>query len=126
VVVFARPLRPLTRPPEDMLVSYLLSSVRLMVMGKRLEIRSRRPSFISSFFGSASADDIMAGVAVTQLRAADSVGSEDDRAERRRATRQEEAGVGVGQGLAMYWVLAFDVCHDAVMSVPEARVCSSS
>lgn len=39
-----KPLRPLTRPPEDMEKSYLPSSDRLMVMGKRFETSSKRES----------------------------------------------------------------------------------
>lgn len=49
VVDLARPLRPLTSPPEDMEKSNLPSSERLMVMGRRLETRSRRP--LSGDFG---------------------------------------------------------------------------
>lgn len=44
VVDLDRPLRPLTRPPEDMEKSYFPSSERLMVMGKRFETSSRRPT----------------------------------------------------------------------------------
>jgi hypothetical protein len=44
VVVFDSPLSPLTSPPEDMDMSYLPSSERLMVMGRRFETSSRRPS----------------------------------------------------------------------------------
>lgn len=43
LVVFAKPLRPVTRPPEDMLKLYVPSSERLMVIGRRLETRRRRP-----------------------------------------------------------------------------------
>lgn len=42
-VALERPLRPVTRPPDDMEKLYWPSSERLMVMGRRLEMRSRRP-----------------------------------------------------------------------------------
>ena len=45
---FDKPLNPLTRPPEDMEKSYLPSSERLMVIGRRLETRRRRPSDLGS------------------------------------------------------------------------------
>ena len=43
LVVFDNPLSPVTRPPEDMEKVYWPSSDLLMVMGKRLEMRRRRP-----------------------------------------------------------------------------------
>ena len=46
-MVLDRPLKPLTNPPEDMDISYLPSSERLIVMGRRLETSSRRPSLTS-------------------------------------------------------------------------------
>src|SRR5690242_419576 len=64
VVVFDKPLRPLTSPPEDMDISYLPSSARLMVIGRRLETRSRRPSFCFSpaAFVGASDDMVVCGI----------------------------------------------------------------
>lgn len=44
VVVFERPLRPVTRPPEDIEKSYFPSFERLMVIGRRFETRSSRDS----------------------------------------------------------------------------------
>ena len=43
LVALDSPLRPVTRPPEDMEKEYWPSSERLMVIGRRLEMRSRRP-----------------------------------------------------------------------------------
>lgn len=43
LVALDKPLRPVTRPPEDMEKLYWPSSVRLMVMGRRFEIKRRRP-----------------------------------------------------------------------------------
>lgn len=42
-VALERPLSPVTSPPDDMEKLYWPSSERLMVMGRRLEMRSRRP-----------------------------------------------------------------------------------
>ena len=42
-VFLLSPLRPETRPPEDMEKLYSPSSERLMVMGRRLEMSNRRP-----------------------------------------------------------------------------------
>lgn len=58
VVDLDSPLRPLTRPPEDMEKSYLPSSERLMVMGSRLETSS---SLASLLLGLSSREGIAAG-----------------------------------------------------------------
>lgn len=67
VVVLESPLKPLTSPPEDMDMSYLPSSERLMVMGSRFDTSSRRPSDDSgclSFVGSSGILVVIAGVLV--------------------------------------------------------------
>ena len=48
VVVFDKPLRPVTSPPEDMLKAYEPSSERLIVMGSRLDTRSSLPGTLGS------------------------------------------------------------------------------
>ena len=60
VVVFESPLKPLTRTPEDMDMSYLPSSERLMVMGRRFETSSRRPSEASGVTSLVGSVDIAA------------------------------------------------------------------
>ena len=59
VVVLESPLKPLTSPPEDMDMSYLPSSERLIVMGKRFDTSSRRPSDDSGLTSFVGASDIL-------------------------------------------------------------------
>ena len=66
VVVFERPLRPVTRPPEDMEKSNLPSCVRLIVMGRRFETSK---SLDSSLGGSLTAG-ILRVVAMSDQRSA--------------------------------------------------------
>jgi hypothetical protein len=57
LVVLLSPLKPVTRPPEDMEKLYSPSSFRFIVIGKRLDMRSSRrspvgfESFPDIFFG---------------------------------------------------------------------------
>lgn len=105
-MVFDSPLRPLTRPPEDMDISYLPSSERLMVMGRRFETSRRRPS---SFFFRLSlvGVSIMLAVAMSYSRC------------EVRCTRG-----GARSGLCgCYGVSAEELGGEREVSAPSRRVC---
>jgi hypothetical protein len=60
LVVLDNPLRPVTKPPEDMEKEYSPSSERLMVIGRRLEIRSNLPEEEAGY--STAAGIVMTGI----------------------------------------------------------------